>query len=50
MFCNHDITCPQVSLDCILESHKRYKRLLVGHMDMVTLSVGRVAYWLQQIN
>ncbi len=38
MFCNPDITCPQVSLDCILESHKQYKRLLVGHM--ATLSVG----------
>ena len=37
-FCNPDTTCRQLSLDCILRHHKRYKRLLVGRM--VTLSVG----------
>ena len=26
MFCNPDITCHQVSLDCILERYKLYKR------------------------
>ena len=47
-FCNPDITCHQVSLDCILKCHLLYKRLLIGHM--VTLSVGRLVYSLQQTN
>ena len=38
MFCKPDITCHQVSLDCILKCHLLCKRLLIGHM--VTLSVG----------
>ena len=41
MFCNPDITCRQVSLDCILKYHKRYKRLLVGHI--ICWSVGIMA-------
>lgn len=48
MFCNPDITCRQVSLDYILKRLQMLERLLVGHM--VTLSVGRLAYWVQQTN
>ena len=43
MFCNPDITCRQVSLDCILKRFQMLERLLVGHM--VIWSYGHIVSW-----
>ena len=43
MFCNPDITCPQVSLDCILKRYKLYKRywlVIWSHYRLVGWSIG----------